>query len=68
MDGWWWLPIGLIAWFAVAMAVALWLGSVLRSCSQAREALGQHTARMLPCPDGRSGIGGRPLKSGTKQQ
>ncbi len=39
MDGWWWLPIGLVAWFAVAMAVALWLGPVLRGCAQAREAL-----------------------------
>jgi len=39
MDGWWWLPIGLIAWSAVAMAMALWLGPVLRSCSQPREAL-----------------------------
>jgi hypothetical protein len=48
MDGWWWMPIGLVAWFAVAMAVALWLGQVLRSCSQARETLDQHTARMLP--------------------
>ncbi len=39
MDGWWWLPIGLVAWFAVATAVALLLGPVLRSCAQAREAL-----------------------------
>ncbi len=38
VDGWWWLPIGLVAWFAVAMAVALWLGPVLRGCAQAREA------------------------------
>ena len=38
MDGWWWLPIGLVAWFAVAMAVALLLGPVLRGCAQAREA------------------------------
>ena len=38
MDGWWWIPIGLVTWFAVAMAVALWLGAVLRNCSQAREA------------------------------
>jgi hypothetical protein len=39
MAGWWWIPIGVGAWFAVATAVALWLGPVLRSCSQARETL-----------------------------
>jgi hypothetical protein len=50
MDGWWWIPIGLVTWFAVAMAVALWLGTVLRSCSQAREALDQGTARMPALP------------------
>jgi hypothetical protein len=41
MDAWWWIPVGLIAWLAVAVAVGLLLGPVLRSCSQAREALGQ---------------------------
>jgi hypothetical protein len=44
MDAWWWIPIGLVAWSAVAAAVGLWLGPVLRSCSQAREALDQHMA------------------------
>jgi hypothetical protein len=33
MDGWWWIPIGLVAWFTVAMVLALWLGQVLRNCS-----------------------------------
>jgi len=48
MDAWWWMPIGLAVWFAVSMAVGLWLGPVLRSCSQAREALDQPAGGMLP--------------------
>jgi hypothetical protein len=50
MDAWWWIPIGLVAWSAVAAAVGLWLGPVLRSCSQAREALDQHMAEILAMP------------------
>jgi len=50
MDIWWWIPIGLVAWFAVATAVALLLGPVLRSCSQAREAQDQYTAKILALP------------------
>ena len=48
--GGWWIPIGLAIWFAVATAVALWLGPVLGSCTQAREALDQHTAKILALP------------------
>ena len=43
MDAWWWVPVALTAWFAVAVAVGLWLGPVLRHCSQAREALEPHS-------------------------
>ncbi len=68
MDWWWWIPIGIVAWFAVGTVVALWLGRVLRSCSQAREALDVYTPRSQLGPGGRSGTGGRPLDSGTKQQ
>ncbi len=50
MDIWWWIPIGLVAWFAVATAVALLLGPVLKSCSQAREAQDHHTAKILALP------------------
>jgi hypothetical protein len=39
MDPWWWVPIGLAAWFLVALATALWLGPVLKHSSQARERL-----------------------------
>jgi len=50
MDAWWWILIGLTGWFAVAGALGLWLGPVLRSCSQAREAWDQHTAEILAMP------------------
>jgi hypothetical protein len=39
MNAWWWVPIGLVAWSGVSLAVGLRLGPVLRRCSQAREAL-----------------------------
>ena len=44
---WWWIPIGLAAWLAVSAAVALWLGSALRNCSQARKALDRKMVRKL---------------------
>jgi hypothetical protein len=47
MNLWWWLPIGLVAWFALAVAVGLCLGPVLRRGSQAREALDRQ-ARQQP--------------------
>jgi len=50
MDVWWWLLIGLIAWFAVSVAVGLWLGPVLRHCSQAREALDAHVGEIPAGP------------------
>lgn len=40
---WWWIPIGLGAWFVIAAAVALWVGQFLRSGSHAREGRGEHT-------------------------
>lgn len=46
VNAWWWVPIGLVAWFAVAVAAGLWLGPVLRSCSQAREALEARTGEI----------------------
>jgi hypothetical protein len=50
VNAWWWIPIGLVAWFAVAVATGVWLGAVLRSCSQARAAVDQHMAEILPMP------------------
>jgi len=41
VDPWWWVPIGLAAWFLVGLAVALCLGPVLRRSSRARESLDQ---------------------------
>jgi HAMP domain-containing protein len=49
MNAWWWVSAGLVAWFAVSLAAALWLGPVLRRCSQARETL---EARMGEMPAG----------------
>ena len=43
MDAWWWVPVALAAWFAVSVVVGLWLGPVLKHCSQARAALEPHT-------------------------
>ena len=39
MSSWWWVPIGLAAWFLVSLAVALCVGPVLRRSAEAREAL-----------------------------
>ena len=39
MNAWWWVAIGLIAWFGVSLAVGLLLGRVFRRSSQVREAL-----------------------------
>jgi hypothetical protein len=39
MSAWWWVSIGLAAWFGVSLAVGLLLGRVFRRSSQAREAL-----------------------------
>jgi hypothetical protein len=50
VDTWWWIPIGLVAWFAVATAAGLLLGRVLKSCSRAREAQDLHTAKILALP------------------
>jgi hypothetical protein len=39
VNPWWWVPIGLAAWFLVAIVVGLLIGPVLRRSSQARESL-----------------------------
>lgn len=41
MSPWWWVPIGLAAWFLVSIVAALCIGPVLRRSSQAREPLDQ---------------------------
>jgi len=51
MDGWWWLPIGLAAWFAVSLLVGLCLGPFLKSCSQAWEALAEPAVDQDNRPD-----------------
>ena len=39
VNAWWWVPIGLAAWFLVAVVMALCIGAALRRASQARESL-----------------------------
>jgi hypothetical protein len=41
VNPWWWVPIGLAAWFLVAVVASLLIGPVLRRSSQARESLRQ---------------------------
>lgn len=51
VDPWWWVPIGLAAWFLVGLAVALVLGPVLRRSSQARESPDHKLKDMEEMPD-----------------
>jgi hypothetical protein len=39
MSTWWWVPIGLIAWGGLSLAVGLLLGRVFRRSAQTGEAL-----------------------------
>jgi len=41
VNPWWWVPIGLAAWFLVAIVASLLIGPVLRRSSKARESFGQ---------------------------
>ena len=48
MNAWWWVLIGLAAWFAVALAVVgFWLAPVLRRSSQERETLESQARKAL---------------------
>jgi hypothetical protein len=38
MSVWLWVPIGLVAWLGVALAVGLFLGRFFRNAAQARDA------------------------------
>ncbi len=51
MDPWWWVPIGLAAWFLVAILVAPCAGAVLKRCSQTREAIDQHLSEIPHGPE-----------------
>ena len=37
MNPWWWVPIGLAAWFLVAIVVALLIGPVLRRSARSAQ-------------------------------
>lgn len=40
--GLWWIPVGIVAWFGVAVVVGLCVGAVLSHGSQVRESVAQH--------------------------
>lgn len=50
MDPWWWVPIGLAAWFLVALGIGLFIGPVLRRSCQAWEALDQQRGKIPDKP------------------
>jgi hypothetical protein len=37
VSAWWWVPIGLAAWFLVAVVAALVIGPVLERCTSDEE-------------------------------
>ena len=39
MNPWWWVPIGLAAWFLVAIVAALLIGPVLKHSTRIRDSL-----------------------------
>ena len=45
---WWWVPIGLAAWFLAAVVIGLCIGPVLGRSSRVRESLDQRFAAMDP--------------------
>ena len=47
MNTWWWVAIGLVAWFGVSLAVGLLLGRFFRHSSQVREALDAQAGEAL---------------------
>lgn len=46
MNGWWWVPVGLIAWFVVAVAMGPLVGRVLRWSAQAFQTVGSTVEKM----------------------
>ena len=51
VNTWWWVAIGLAAWFLVSLAFALCMGPMLRRSTKAREALeGQLAESGVPHP------------------
>jgi len=39
VNPWWWVPIGLAAWFLLAIAAALLIGPVLKRSARIRDSL-----------------------------
>ena len=53
MNTWWWVPIGLAAWFLVAIVASLLIGPVLRRSSQAQRFAGREPGTGEPPQDER---------------
>ena len=51
MNAWWWVAIGLAAWFGLALAGGLLLGPVLRGATKAREDLDAQLGEVPPGRD-----------------
>jgi len=51
MDVWWWVLIGLAAWFLVALGISLFIGPVLRRSSQAWQAIDQQLGEIPGKPN-----------------
>jgi hypothetical protein len=45
VNSWWWVPIGLAAWFLVSLAAGLCVGPILRRSAEARDAIERQFAK-----------------------
>jgi hypothetical protein len=60
MNGWWWVPVGLFAWFAVAVAMGPLVGRVLRRSAQASQSVRFAVERTPKGGKSRHATGGLP--------
>ena len=51
----WWVPVGFVAWFLVAIVGGLCIGAVLSHCSQVRESVDQQWEEASNAPEPRRG-------------
>jgi hypothetical protein len=51
--GLWWIPIGIVAWFSVAIVAGLCIGPVLGHWSRARESVDRHWGEAADAHDPR---------------
>lgn len=51
MNPWWWVPIGLVAWFLIATVAALLIGPVLKRSARIRDSIGPEQKETNPEPE-----------------